>query len=65
MEYKLIEPITSTPIPKNSVYTKAIYEYKTNNRNIIYTSNFISIIDIPYKRYKLTGGIYNESIICR
>ena len=65
MEYKLLKPVTITSIPKNRVYTKAIYEYKTDNGSVTFTSNFISIIDIPYKRYKLIGGAYNESIICR
>jgi hypothetical protein len=35
-------------------YTKAIYLYKDKNgKTIIFETKFISMIDVPYKRYIL------------
>lgn len=34
--------------------TKAIYLYKDKNgKTVIFSSRFISVIDVPYKRYML------------
>jgi len=37
----------------NNIYTQALYKVYNNGQVIYYTSNYVSIIDVPYKRYIL------------
>lgn len=46
--------LNGTKIQENKIITKAEYRYKTeNNLTYKYTSNYMSTVDIPYKRYNL------------
>lgn len=37
----------------NNIITKAEYEYYERGKKVKYESDFVSIIDVPYRRYKL------------
>ena len=51
--YELLFNYNNTIKPNNYFYTKAIYTVYDKGNKLKYESNFISIIDIPYKRYRL------------
>ena len=38
---------------KNNIITKAEYEYYDKGKKVKYESDYVSIIDVPYRRYKL------------
>lgn len=40
-----------------SIHTLARYEYYNNGKPIYYFSEYISTIDIPYRRYTLTSNM--------
>lgn len=53
MKYKINCCLGITSSFNNNFYTKAVYDVFNNGIKLRYESNFISRIDIPYKRYRL------------
>lgn len=53
MDYEIYNNFNQTSIPNNNVFTKAEYDCFIDGKKVKYISEFISMIDVPYKRYKL------------
>lgn len=52
--YEIKENITEIKIPKSSTYTHAKYKYYDSKGNVHYfITRYISMIDVPYRKYEL------------